>query len=576
MTKKISQEALNFSKAKRAALVFASVDAKEAIALMVSMGGDELGVNEYLIERHKKESGCDDFRTFVEWKKSGYTVKKGEKSFDVWGSPRKAKAAQDETAEKGDEEGREYKLFPVCSLFNESQVKKIEYKPDECEFVKAEEVQAVFVPVSDFRGAIEHLERIFNCDRHSCVGEQEKTYWCNRAAAVMAKLEGLDCKRAKPEDHAAKALIIEKVQKYLVEAPEPTPPTDPKGTKPKAEGKREDLGNNESVSMGLFPQAGEFLALTRTESKTLKTRAGAVNWLAKRGYLPNGEKIEQETHGSTESTEGEPSPFVMTDYVERQENKRDRLEERAEKAEAASGTAYGQAKDMASVIPFGQPILVGHHSEQRDRRFRDKIHNTFGKSFALSSKADHLKQRANTVGTGGISTNEPEALIKLQKKLMALEKSQTTMKGVNAVIRSSLSDDEKITEIVQAELLSISMARDVLKPDHAGRVGFASYSLSNNSAEIRRTKKRIHEIDSIRSGSSIDFEDDDFSMRIDGGRVCVEFSGGKPSDYVRALLKGKAFKWSPRQGAWVRKVTANAMAEAPRLLSELHNMDAIY
>jgi len=203
MTKKISQEALNFSKAKRAALVFASVDAKEAIALMVSMGGDELGVNEYLIERHKKESGCDDFRTFVEWKKSGYTVKKGEKSFDVWGSPRKAKAAQDETAEKGDEEGREYKLFPVCSLFNESQVKKIEYKPEESEFVKAEEVQAVFVPVSDFRGAIEHLERIFNCDRHSCVGEQEKTYWCNRAAAVMAKLEGLDCKRAKPEDHAA-------------------------------------------------------------------------------------------------------------------------------------------------------------------------------------------------------------------------------------------------------------------------------------------------------------------------------------------------------------------------------------
>ena len=31
---------------------------------------------------------------------------------------------------------------------------------------------------------------------------------------------------------------------------------------------------------------------------------------------------------------------------------------------------------MASVIPFGQPILVGHHSERRDRSYRDRIRST--------------------------------------------------------------------------------------------------------------------------------------------------------------------------------------------------------
>lgn len=45
-----------------------------------------------------------------------------------------------------------------------------------------------------------------------------------------------------------------------------------------------DLGNSETVSRGLYPQAdGTFLALTYTASKTFKTRVGAAKWLARRG-----------------------------------------------------------------------------------------------------------------------------------------------------------------------------------------------------------------------------------------------------------------------------------------------------
>lgn len=44
-----------------------------------------------------------------------------------------------------------------------------------------------------------------------------------------------------------------------------------------------DLGNNESMSRGIFPQAdGTFLAMTFTQSKTFKTRAGAERWLARK------------------------------------------------------------------------------------------------------------------------------------------------------------------------------------------------------------------------------------------------------------------------------------------------------
>jgi hypothetical protein len=51
-----------------------------------------------------------------------------------------------------------------------------------------------------------------------------------------------------------------------------------------------DLGNNESMSRGVFPTTdGAFLALSFSQSKTFKTRAGAERWLERRGWVkPQG------------------------------------------------------------------------------------------------------------------------------------------------------------------------------------------------------------------------------------------------------------------------------------------------
>ena len=43
-----------------------------------------------------------------------------------------------------------------------------------------------------------------------------------------------------------------------------------------------DLGNNEQISRGIFPQAdGTYLAMTFSKSKTFKSRVAAEKWLAK-------------------------------------------------------------------------------------------------------------------------------------------------------------------------------------------------------------------------------------------------------------------------------------------------------
>jgi len=50
-----------------------------------------------------------------------------------------------------------------------------------------------------------------------------------------------------------------------------------------------DLGNGEERSIGVAAVPGGFVALTLSQSKTFKTEAGAVRWLARRGYGPDGE-----------------------------------------------------------------------------------------------------------------------------------------------------------------------------------------------------------------------------------------------------------------------------------------------
>jgi hypothetical protein len=53
-----------------------------------------------------------------------------------------------------------------------------------------------------------------------------------------------------------------------------------------------DLGNNEQLSVGAIQQADDtWFALTFTASKEFKTKRGAANWMARRGYDLNGNSL---------------------------------------------------------------------------------------------------------------------------------------------------------------------------------------------------------------------------------------------------------------------------------------------
>lgn len=253
----------------------------------------------------------------------------------------------------------------------------------------------------------------------------------------------------------------------------------------------------------------------------------------------------------------------MNAYEEKQEAKRQRYLDRAQSARTESRSLNKRASDMASIIPMGQPILVGHHSEKSDRRYRGRISDTFGKAYEASKKADYYADKAASVGTGGISSDDPDAVKKLTEKLERLQNLQEKMKLVNKAIRKN--DRKPLQDMGYSE----SDIDKLFAPDFCGRIGFPPYRLQNNNAEIRRLKQRIEHLQKVAAVEPNEEECDGYTYKEEDNRCQFVFDG-KPEESIRSILKGNGFRWSPSRGAWVRQYTANGCFAARRVKEKLN------
>lgn len=151
-----------------------------------------------------------------------------------------------------------------------------------------------------------------------------------------------------------------------------------------------------------------------------------------------------------------------------------------------------------------------------------------------------------------VMAGDSDAVSRLKEKIEAAEKIQANMKASNAAIRKHA----KTGEAAQIAALvglghSVGVARQLLTPDFAGRIGFADYEMTNNNANIRRMKGRFAEIErnhaipaSQTQGEHASMEDCPAENRI---RL---FFQGKPSEEVRTRLKSAGFRWTPSLGCW--------------------------
>jgi len=256
----------------------------------------------------------------------------------------------------------------------------------------------------------------------------------------------------------------------------------------------------------------------------------------------------------------------MNAYEQKLADRKARLEARADRLDAVAAAKFRAAdmREEASGIPFGQPILVGHHSEGRHRRAIARAHAAMDKGVELSKAADAARDRAAGVGHGGISADDPDAIAKLAAKLAALEARADAEVKWNAQIRKGGAE----AMIDAPDAIKAEVARMVASWPYMAR-GF--FHVANRRAEIRRIKDRIAQLERNAARPVAAPVERDDGVRVvenaEDNRLQLFFPG-KPDAEMRAALKGRGFRWAPSVGAWQRQLNNAARHAAHCVLAD--------
>lgn len=262
----------------------------------------------------------------------------------------------------------------------------------------------------------------------------------------------------------------------------------------------------------------------------------------------------------------------MNSYEQKQAARKARLERAAATAGASAAALSKRASAIASMIPLGQPILVGHHSERRHRRDAARITGLHTKAHEARTEAADLDRRAAGVGTAGVSSDDPDAIAKLEVELTKERSAQERDKRLNQILRrhAKAGPDAQVAALVYLAI-SERMARQLVTPDELGRVGIPDYAIKNRGANIRRIEKRIAELRAkaaapvrepiVGPGYAI-VEDRD------ANRVQIRFDARPPAATI-AVLKSRGFRWAPSENAWQRQASNGAWHAAQSVAASL-------
>lgn len=178
---------------------------------------------------------------------------------------------------------------------------------------------------------------------------------------------------------------------------------------------------------------------------------------------------------------------------ERLERRAERRRQWAESREATGDAARERHHEIADRIPFGQPILVGHHSERAARADQRRLEQLRGKAVENWSMAKRHEERAENLERQlrtSIYSDDVDAVERLRGKVERLEQRRDRIKAYNASCRRGAPDLELLSEREREEIASLQRFAHAREAD--GR--FPAYALSNLGAEIRRNRQRLEQI----------------------------------------------------------------------------------
>jgi hypothetical protein len=200
------------------------------------------------------------------------------------------------------------------------------------------------------------------------------------------------------------------------------------------------------------------------------------------------------------------------------------------------------------------PMITGpaRFPVERNRKRLDIAHKRLNELLDFRARALAAIRKTLQPESRPILASDADAAERLRAKIAEAEALQARMKASNAAIRKHANaGPEAQVKALVALGHTETRARELLRPDFCNRVGFPSYALQNNNANIRRMKDRLAGIekaqatpDTIREGNAARLEDCPAENRV---RL---FFPGKPAEAIRDKLKASGFRWTPSLGCW--------------------------
>ena len=222
---------------------------------------------------------------------------------------------------------------------------------------------------------------------------------------------------------------------------------------------------------------------------------------------------------------------------------------------------YAHSRIVSTMIagPSGFPV-------ERMRKINEAYDNKSRETYEWKDRAERamlkaLKGLAIEVAGGEVAV--------LKAKIAQAEKLQEMMVEANKIVRKKpepgiggVSKHQQLINIGFTE----RQAAEALTPDYMGRIGFPSFALTNNSANIRRMKERLIELEKreVTPTAEIPFTGGHIVDNREDDRVQIFFDQ-KPLQAMIDKLKGEGWHWSPSIGAWQRKRTDAAIYSARRI-----------
>lgn len=226
-------------------------------------------------------------------------------------------------------------------------------------------------------------------------------------------------------------------------------------------------------------------------------------------------------------------------------------------AENINARNRNQLKCPSVMIAGGSNFPV-HKKEKQNARY-----DTLMRELIYIDK--YLEKIKDLTINKTIYSNDEFAIEKLQNKLKDLEENQEEMKQANAYFKKNktMKEFKDITD-EEAEKIDIFINKSYEKKP------YETYQLQNNNANIKNTKERIEKLLKLKASTNEYEKIDGIEIKENKELMRIQLIfNGKPSEEIRDLLKSKGFHWSPKESAWQRQLTDNAIKTTKKIIEIL-------